>query len=372
MVGEELAAMVLATAELNDKAHAKFGDGVWWCTRRSLSQATPYQVANLKARWIQSGRPVFDLCSGIGGDTIAIARSLDHRDSLVTAVDRDPIMAAMVSENLRLNMTGATSSYSVLCDEIQNLEIAANAMIHLDPDRRDEAGRKTRPEDYSPAWNLVERMVDRCDAAIIKLAPAAEIPDRMGRHRIWISLAGSVREQTLLMNQSVQLASLDLGVSLNDSGRSAIAVNRDGTVSIYSGDLLDNACERSDQPIGYMVDPDAAVRASGLTESFARQHGLKLLGGPAGFLTGENAIENDLAICEPVIWTGSCDDRRLRKKLRSMNCFPWRVKTRGVSQNPNELENRYRQCGEKPVTLWIGKGSKRQYAVMTECRAQCQ
>ena len=119
MVGEELAAMVMATAELNQKALAKLGDGIWWCTQRSLSQATPYQVANLKAGWIKSGA-VFDLCSGIGGDTVAIARSSRHRDSVIMAVDRDPTMVAMASENLRLNTTVAEPSHSVVCDEVQN------------------------------------------------------------------------------------------------------------------------------------------------------------------------------------------------------------------------------------------------------------
>lgn len=369
LVGEDSAAMVMATANLQHKARAKLGDGIWWCTERSLRQSTPYQVADLKARWIGTGT-IHDLCCGIGADTIAIARVQRAGDSLITAIDRDPMMAAMASENLRLSARVDHSAISIECVDVENRVIPGNNSVHIDPDRRDESGRKTRPDDYSPSWETVDEIVERCEGAIVKLAPAAEIADRAQRHRIWISLSGSVREQTLLANSSIDRASADLGLTLNEAGRSAVVVNRDGRVSHFPGEMANSSARASSaawtkKPMMYMVDPDAAIRAAGLTESFAVKNGLQMLGGPAGFLTGEVSVDSDLAICEPVIWSGACDDRKLRKTLRSMDSYPWRVKTRGVSQNPNVLEKRYRQCGQRPVTLWIGKGNKRQYAVMT-------
>ncbi len=74
MVGRELAATVLATAKLQTKARAKLGDGLWWCTEKSLAQSTPRWVADVKARWLTS--PIaLDVCCGLGGDTIALAAS---------------------------------------------------------------------------------------------------------------------------------------------------------------------------------------------------------------------------------------------------------------------------------------------------------
>lgn len=366
-VGEEMAAMVMATARLQTKARAKLGDGIWWCTERSLSQATAAQVATMKARWIRS-KNVFDLCCGMGSDSSAIARCLETRTASMVSVDADPMLVAMASENVRMNVAGSQVSFR--CGDVAACEIPSDSAIHIDPDRRNESGRKTRPDDYSPSWEIVCRIASRSDSAVIKLAPAAELDDEDSAHRMWISLSGTVREQTLLLGRAIESAATDLDVQLPPGGRSAVAVDSSGHVSAWSraghGKGQGIAAEWSQKPKAYLIDPDAAIRAAGLTESFAAESGLGLLGGPSGFLTSDEPVENGMAMCERVIWTGSCDDRKLRKTLRSLNCFPWRVKTRGVSQNPNLLEKRYRPCGEKPVTLWIGKTAKRQFAALTE------
>ncbi|MCS7468319.1 methyltransferase domain-containing protein [Stieleria sp. ICT_E10.1] len=364
LVGEDLAAVVLVSLNLQSKARAKLGEGIWWCTERSLSQATPAPVAELKARWMNS-RSVLDGCCGLGADTLAIAKMVGSADVQVTAVDSDPMMVAMTRENLRMNLQPARPQVAVRHDDVAAVPIAADATVHLDPDRRDDRGRKVRPEDYSPPWAVVERILDRCAAGIVKLAPAAVIEDRPQRHRLWVSLGGSVREQTLLTGQAIDRAAACFGHPLIEASRTAVLVRPDGSAVTYTVAGDSQAGRRVEKPMQYLADPDAAIRAAGLTESFAGQYGYDLLGGPSGFLTGDTAIESDLAICEPVIWSGACDDRRLRKTLRSMNCYPWRVKTRGVSQNPNMLEKRYRQCGERPVTLWIGKGPRRQFAALT-------
>jgi hypothetical protein len=365
MVGEELAAVVLATAELQEKARGKLGDGIWWCTERSLAQATAYQVADLKARWLDSPFQL-DFCCGLGGDTVAIARAGRSTGAKLVAIERDPSMAAMAVENLRLNVSPTQTSASVSCCDVLDAPIPAGSAIHLDPDRRDGKNRKTRPLDYSPTWEVVEQIVARCDSAIVKLAPAAEVEDQPDRHRVWISLSGSVREQTLIVGQAIPRASDVLGMPLAPQQRSAVALRPDGQAGAFTGDPHDVSGTWAETPLEFMVDPDASVRAAGLTERYAEQHRLQMIGGPSGFLTGDSDVSDGLAICEPVIWSGACDDRKLRKTLRAMDCYPWRIKTRGVSQNPNVLEKRYRPCGEKPVTLWIGKGTNRQYAVITE------
>ncbi|QEF97950.1 hypothetical protein Mal15_19960 [Stieleria maiorica] len=364
MVGQDLAAVVLVSLNLQSKARAKLGDGIWWCTERSLSQATPAAVADLKARWM-NGTTVVEGCCGLGADTIAIAKAYGSSGRPITAVDTDPMMVAMATENLRLNLGSIPAQIDVRCDDVATFAIPGDATVHLDPDRRDDAGRKVRPEDYSPPWDVVEQILDRCEAGIVKLAPAAEIEDRPQRHRVWISLGANVREQTLLTGSAIDRAGENLGPPLAESARSAVVLGKAGNVAIHTSERIDGAVERVDQPMAYLADPDAAIRAAGLTESFADQHGYATIGGPRGFLTGQTEITGDLAICEPVIWSGACDDRKLRKTLRSMNGFPWRVKTRGVSQNPNVLEKRYRSCGERPFTLWIGKGTRRQFAALT-------
>ena len=366
-LGASLSQVVMEAVRLQPKARAKLGGGTWWCTERALQQATPRPVAEIKAT-LCGGVDHFDLCSGIGGDAVAVSRRMPPAGQ-VTLVDRDPLMVAMARANLA--QPAGCAGVHVHCGEVVSVDVRPSSFLHIDPDRRDEVGRKTRPEDYSPNWSAVQSLLRRCAGGLVKIAPAARLDDHDHYRRLWISWDHSVREQTLLFGDAISVAEKSLALSLPKGHRSAIQIDTHGTWRTYTGTPAIGIAERSDKPLDWMVDPDPAIRASGLTESFAIRGRFHMLGGPAGFLTSHHRPDSKLCESaslqfERVIWSGACDDRKLRKTLRSMNRYPWRVKTRGVSQDPNTLEKRYRSCGELPVTLWIGKGNHRQYAALTE------
>ncbi len=75
-----------------------------------------------------------------------------------------------------------------------------------------------------------------------------------------------------------------------------------------------------------------------------------------------------LAQVAKVIWAGSCDDRKLRRELRSRNVYPDVIKVRGTDHRPETLRKKYRKCGDTPVQLWIGRGKDRVYAALAERR----
>ncbi|MEL6107229.1 MAG: class I SAM-dependent methyltransferase [Planctomycetota bacterium] len=356
LAGEEFVGLVVATASLQPKAIAKLGPGLWWTTDRALQQASARPVSDCKANWF-GGERVYDLCCGIGGDALALARRGE-----VIGVDRDLGLIAMARENVRMNSPHA-SRCGFICADVTVFDASADALFHIDPDRRQGNSRQTRPEDYSPSWEFVEQAIDQSAGVAVKLAPVAEVADRKGQLRVWISLAGSVREQTLLTGAVDRRARETLSID-PASHRGAIVLGNDAEVTMFSANVEEN-CEQSQTPSEYLIDPDAAIRAAGLTTSFANRFGLASIGNPSGFLTGNEAVPMGLGISERVLWHGSCDDRKLRKVLRGLNVFPTRVKTRGVAHDANQLQLRYRDCGETPVSLWIGRTSKRFYAAVT-------
>jgi hypothetical protein len=363
-----LEGLLLESIAVQSKALAKFGDGLWWCTDRALQQATVREVAELKANWLP-GPVVYDLCCGIGGDTMRLASSTSRPDGELVALDNDEMLLAMAAENLRLNFPpDVLERCSFHSGSVSELPLEPDASVHIDPDRRVNGGRKTRPQDYSPDWTTIEKVIETANATIVKLAPAAELDDHAEHHRIWTSFSRSVREQSLLCKTAIDAASTQLSTSLHPGGRSAVVLGQNGQPSVFSceADELQPRAPVTDSPAEWIVDPDAAIRSAGLTEAFANRFELQTVGGPAGYLTGTSAAAPELSICERILWCGSPDDRKLRKTLRSLDAFPMRVKTRGVDHNPNVLEKRYRQCGEQPVTLWIGRQGKRRYAVISE------
>lgn len=373
--GEELAEILVSVAALQPKARRKLGvpadHHVWWVTEKSLQQATAWQVARLKSCWF-GNRDVFDLCCGAGGDAVHLARR-----GIVIAVDSDDLMTAMAAANLA-NAASDVNQVRARCADATTIEIPPDSAVHIDPDRRGGGRRSSRVVNYQPAWDQVQRIAHASMSSLVKLAPAAQIEpeDSEDAHRCWISLSGSVREQSVMRGETVAEAKLAIGT------RSAVSLSADSSESWFAppGSEIDSANAKiATQPREILIDPDAAIRAAGLTETFACRYRCELLGSPAGFLTADQFDQFDqfeqfkraddpstMAVIGRVFWTGSCDDRKLRRELRSRDCFPAVVKVRGTDHDPSTLVRRYRKCGQRPVTLWITRPGDRVVAALTQ------
>lgn len=340
------------------RAAKKLGPGDWHVTSRSLQQATPWQVAQQKASWF-GNELVFDLCCGLGGDAIALAKR-----GAVIAVDSDAQLTKLTE--LNLNQIKGPKDWEVWTSDVTTALIPMGASIHIDPDRRISDSRTTQPDHCQPGWSDVCRIVSTSAAAIVKLAPAADVNiDQLPpSHRCWISLQGRVREQSILCGQTMDRAGVKPG------SRSALSLAGDGSASWYRPKTDAPEIDTASEPQKFLIDPDAAIRAAELTESFAADHGLSLLHLPSGFLTVQqlDPSVSTMAITGEVIWSGVCDDRKLRRQFRTMNVFPQTIKVRGTDHDPNVLTKRYRKCGESPITLWIGRAGKRVFAAMTTGR----
>lgn len=355
--GDSAANQLLEVAALQPKARLKLGDGTWWVTDRSLQQATPWQVAAQKASWLADW-PVMDLCCGIGGDAMQLAAR-----GRVTAADLDPLLISFAEANVR--KVASCESSEFVCRDVTELELPPDCAIHVDPDRRRDGARASDPDRYHPDWTQLERMIASTNAAVVKLAPAARIrPTREPSHRCWISLGGRVREQSLICGDAVRHGGFQPG------SVSAMKVRGDGSCARFAP-RVDRGVSVPEQarPVEYLIDPDASVRAAGLTEAFAAHFGLHTIGGPSGFLTGAVArLEelSELAIVGRVLWSGSADDRKLRRELRRRDAAATVIKVRGTHHDPAQLIRRYRKCGQQPVTLWLGRSPQRWYAAITE------
>ena len=391
-ISPELAGFVTSVANLQTKARHKLQapdepPRIWWVTEKSLQQATPWQVARLKSKWF-ANRPVFDLCCGNGGDAL----QLKNRGPVV-AVDSDPLVAELVAANLDVEHVQNAAdlpesqagtdprfkpevSQQVICSDVMDLHLPDNSWINIDPDRRPnpnktsrqplqtDARRVSNPDHYHPNWKSVTQLVLNSDGACIKLAPTAKPDDTRlaDSHRCWISLSGSVREQTLLYGGV--LANSELPAS----GRSAVAIKADGSAHWFlaSPELMIQGAQTAEKPQNWLVDPDAAIRAAGLTEAYATSEQLSVLGRASGFLTGQHRPKKEhLSICAEVVWSGSCDDRKLRRELRQRDFYPAVIKVRGTDHSPEQLTRKYRKCGNTPICLWIGRGKERVYAAFT-------
>ncbi|WP_425573624.1 SAM-dependent methyltransferase, partial [Streptomyces globosus] len=130
-----LVSAALGQARLRQRAVAKFGaedafrmyftpGGAEMATRASVAA---YRAGRLAALGVRS---VADLCCGIGGDALALAR----RGIRVLAVDRDPLTAAVARANAEA--LGLAGLVEVREEDVAAVDTSGYDAVFVDPARR--------------------------------------------------------------------------------------------------------------------------------------------------------------------------------------------------------------------------------------------
>ncbi|MBS3820371.1 MAG: hypothetical protein KGY81_01245, partial [Phycisphaerae bacterium] len=131
-----------------------------------LQQASGMSEANLKAgRLVRLAGAcgVWDLCSGLGVDALALAAT----DCDVTACDLSD--AAVLCMRYNARQAGLTGRLDVRQADVTGLEVPADAVVHIDPDRRDGGRRSVSMADYSPAVPFLRSLVEATGGGCMKL-----------------------------------------------------------------------------------------------------------------------------------------------------------------------------------------------------------
>ncbi len=127
------------------------------CDLQGVEQATSQLVGDWKAQRF-GDRPVLDLCCGIGGDAMALARRGE-----VVGVDESEIRSLMCGHNAGIEMRVEN-----VCETAINLPL-----VHIDPARRVESTRRRswRLEDLKPDLESISKIIGCAEGGAIKLGP---------------------------------------------------------------------------------------------------------------------------------------------------------------------------------------------------------
>lgn len=341
--------LVIAQAELRRRASVKFPNAHrMFFTRQLLEQATDAQVADYKAqRWL-AGETVADLCCGIGGDLMALARR-----GPVVGIDRDAIAAVLATANCQLaGLDAAQVRTADACEQ----QVADFAAWHVDPDRRVEGKRSTRVERHEPGLPVLERLLAQNGHAALKLAPAAKLPERWGEaaELEWIGNRGECRQQMVWFQRLAR-----------QPGRRSATVFVAGSPDprTLCGDAgLDP--EVADGLGRYVFEPHAAVLAADLTGVLAAQHELQAVSPGIAYLTGDQRITDPALSCFQVVEVLPLDPKHLREAIRQRAIGHLEVKKRGVKIDPDEVRKQVHPRGDNQATLLIAPVKKKIVAIL--------
>ena len=279
---------------------------------------------------------VADLCCGIGGDLLALARA----GLRVTGVEQDPLTVAVARANIAALRLDATVELA----DATTYDHSRDAAVVCDPARRTSRGRVFDVDAYAPPWSFVEELL-ASGTACIKVAPG--IPhDRVpaGVEAEWVSDGGDLVEAALWSD------SANTGVS------------RRATL-LPSGATLTEADDPRDQqdgpPMRYLYEPDDAVLRAGLVTAVAAiVHG-RLLDRRIAYVTADELSMTPFAKAYEVLDVLPYDDKALRAWVRTHGIGTLTIKKRGVGVTPEELRRRLRPKGDAAATLVVTRTQER-------------
>lgn len=349
------------------RSSARFPDPeLWLWTDRSLQQASDWQSAVAKSQLFQANSRVVDACCGAGADLVALSQR--HQ---TLALDRDRKMLQLSRANMRAHdletdyvqaeLPGAIEPGLASC----GLGGLSQVCLHADPDRRRGESRDTRTthaEAFSPPLNEIMKLGNHARACIVKLAPATEIELGTGDQQWRRAWLGSGREcpQQLLMRG-------ELTWCIPEGCYGAMLVEHVDQPFVGSPRTH---CAVADEPESYLVEPHAALYASGLASAWAEQHDLSALPHSSSYFTGEANVTTPWAQSFEVIEHMSWDERRVRKWLKAHHIGPVEVKTRQVSLDANQLQRQLSQSDGEPISCLLYRIGKSIRVVMARRTAQ--
>jgi SAM-dependent methyltransferase len=330
-----LAAAAMTQSRLRARGRSRLGPAadLMWLTEAGLEQATRRVVADRHAaRFARLGaRTVADLCCGVGGDLLALARAGVPR---LVGVDRDPVTAAVAAANAAA--LGAGDRVQVRCEDVMTTSLDDVDAVFVDPARRGAHGRALDPRDWSPPLSFVLDVAARVPATGAKLAPGVPHTALPGNTEAeWVSDGGDVLECALWCGP------LSTGVhrraTLLPSGAT---LTGDGTRRAVAG------------PVGrYLVEPDGAVIRAGLVAELADLVDGRLVDPTIAYLTTNALPATPYGTAYEVTDVLPFGVKRLRGLLRERGVGRVTVKKRGTAVTPEELRRQLRLRGDGEATV---------------------
>ncbi|MFF4290799.1 methyltransferase domain-containing protein [Streptomyces sp. NPDC001633] len=370
-----LVSAALTQARLRQRAAVKFGadaqrmyftpNGVEQSTRASVAAHRAARLAGLGVRTLA------DLCCGIGGDALALARA----GIRVLAVDRDPLACAAARANAEA--LGLAELIEVRCADVTEVDTTGYDAVFVDPARRTKArgGRIFDPEAYSPPLSWAVEAARTAPFAALKIAPGVPheaLPEDAETE--WISYGGEVKEAVVwfarpgrgdgpvpgredepvpgggekpVAGGGNEPAAGGGGKPVHRGGDEPVAGGRRATL-LPGGDSLLGAGlpDPEPGPVGrYLYEPDGAVIRAHLVAEVAAGLDGRLIDPTIAYVTADALRPTPFATAYAITDVLPFNVKRLKALLREREVGVAVIKKRGSAVEPEELRKKLKLGG---------------------------
>jgi hypothetical protein len=338
----ELVAAALTQTRLRRKARAKFerADAMYF-TEEGLEQASSERMARNHARRFESFHSMADLCTGIGGDLLALAA-----DRAVLAVDRDPTHLRLAQLNAAVN--GARGPVQAVCADVRDVQLGDCQAVFIDPARR-VAGRRLGATESDPP-------LDWCLALGVHLPVGIKAGPALPRTLVpsgWeVEFVSEKRELKEALLWSPALHSAARRATLLPSGETLVA-GRAVQLPVRA-------------PGAFLLDPDPAVTRAGLVEELGHQLGAWKIDEQVAFLSSAAPASTPFARSLLVLASLPWNLKQLRATLRQLGVGTIDIRKRGSAVDVDEVQRKLKLEGSVSAVVVLTRVADRPWMFVCE------
>jgi hypothetical protein len=343
-------ALAMTQRDLREKARAKFGQAdQLYFTREGLEQATSDRIATHRASRFHSRRDVIDLCSGIGGDLMALSLLPGVED--LAAVDLDPVHLMLAAANVAA--IAPRQTIRTIQSDVRDVDLSSFDGVFIDPARRSAAGRLGGILSEPPLeWAI--SLAEGGRAVGIKTAPG--IPHHLvpaGWELELIAIGPDLKEAVLW------------SPAFAESRRTATVIGSETTHQLREipGAPVSLTIPNPGQ---WLIDPNPAVTRAGLVEDLARQLGAMKIDEEIAFLVGNGPIETPLARALPIIEALPWHEKHLKSRLRELDAGAVDIRRRGLAGDVDKITKRLRGKGSRRLAIAMTRVAGEPWAIVCD------
>lgn len=326
----DLVAAALTQVELRAQAVGKFEHPeLMLFTRAGLEQASHHQVAAHRSGRFAPYPRVADLCTGIGGDLLALASVVTD----VLAVDRDPVHLSLAAWNAAALGVGA--HVATWLGDAETADLAGVVAAFVDPARRAD-GHRLGSGDGTPSLAWCAELAERMPVGV-KAAPGIDhalVP--AGWELEFVAVDTALKEAALW---SPGLA----------TGSRRATVISGGVVHSMTGRDAEPAQVRA--PGAFVLDPNPAVTRAGLVAELAEDVAGWQFDPMIAFLCAETPVLTPYGRWLQVEASMPWNLKALSAWLAAADVGAVDLRRRGLAGDVEEIRKRLRLRGSRRVTI---------------------
>jgi hypothetical protein len=336
-----LVAAALTLVDLRERARAKFDRAEEMVfTRSGLEQASSRNVAAHRVRRFSGSAAIADLCTGIGGDLIFLARA-GH----VTAVDNNEIHSRIAIHNA--GVYGLAARVTPLVRDVRATDLGGFDAVFADPARRTGRGR-LGPGASEPPLSWCLGLVDRVPAVAIKAAPGLAhdaVPD--GWEAEFVADGRDLKEAVLW-------------------SPAWAGARRRATVLPGGHELIpaDGPPVETRAPGRYLIDPNPAVTRAGLVEELARHVGAWKIDQHIAFLATDAEVTTPFGRTLEVHASLPWRESTIAAELRRLDVGSVDIRRRGLAGEVDRARRAFRLTGTRRATVAMTRVDGRPWALI--------